>query len=160
MANNCVFIYYYDYFLFVFPFVLLWRLLTINERAAANKKLCESQNRHTARYALHEGTEKADEEGDGDGDADRGSDGKSSSISSTQAKPNGVHTNPRAVCESMWVWNDVRVRVYVYEGLLGAYKNNNKYSCVLYVARDATTTRHTHTQTVGHNLLDVCSIQK
>lgn len=96
MANNCVFIYYYDYFLFVFPFVLLWRLLTINERAAANKKLCESQNRHTARYALHEGTEKADEEGDGD--VDRGSYGKSSSISSTQAKPNGVHTNPRAVC--------------------------------------------------------------
>lgn len=98
IANNCVFIYYYYYFLFIFAFVLLWRLLTINERAAANKKLCESQNRQTARYALHEGTEKADEEGDGDGDVDRGSNGNSSSNSSTQAKPNGVHTNPRAVC--------------------------------------------------------------
>lgn len=36
---------------------------------------------------------QADEEGDGDGDVDS-SDGNSS----TQAKPNGVHTNPRAVC--------------------------------------------------------------
>lgn len=141
IANNCVFIYYYYYFLFVFAFFILWRLLTINERAAANKKLCESQNRHTARYALHEGTEKADEEGDGD--VDRGSDGNSSSNSSTQAKPNGVHTNPRAVLY-VFVCEVVCVRVIVYEGLLGAYKNNNNYSCVLYVARDATTHTHTH----------------
>lgn len=48
-----------------------------------------SQNTHTARYALHEGTEKADEE---EGDGDVNSDGNSS----TQAKPNGVHTNPRS----------------------------------------------------------------
>lgn len=90
-----------------YRFVIFARLLTINERAAANSKLCESQNRHTARYALHEGTEKADdEEGDGNGDVD--SDGNSS----TQAKPNGVHTNLRcAVCVILYVsvcmWNCV-----------------------------------------------------
>jgi len=101
-------------------------LLTINERAA-NKKLCESQNTHTARYALHEGTEKADDEEEGDS-VDSDGDGNSS----TQAKPNGVHTNPRSVLVLECIFFlCVCVCVYVHVGgLLGANKNNNNYSCV------------------------------